>query len=124
METTLPNPNSEERLTLKTLQSHLVKTVIGALAAGIVVAFFTSYSFFYKTTDSIDELNKSKTESKQDIKDLKNDVAEIKLNLSSTGIYTSNNKEEITQLKNDVSEIRKSQAEMMKLLYDIKSKQK
>jgi len=125
MEATLPNNNSEEKpLSTRSLQNHLIKTAIGALVIALLGGFLTSYASYYRTNDAISELNKSKDESKQDIKDLKKDVADIKLTLSSTGIYTNNNKEEITQLKNDVSEIKKSQGEMMKLLYDIKSKQK
>ena len=111
-------------LTLKKLQNHLIKTMAGALAVALIGAFITSYGFYYHTTDSIEELNNSKTESRQDIKDLKIDVNEIKTSLSNTGIYTNNNKEDIKTLRQDVNDIKKSQDEMLKVLYEIKSKQK
>lgn len=114
----------DDKLTLKTLQSHLVKTIIGALVVTIIGAFFTSYSFYYNTINNISELNDSKIETANDIKELKKDVSEIKINLSSTGIYTTANKEQINNLNNDIKEIRKSQEEMMKILIEMNGKRK
>lgn len=114
----------DEKLTLKTLQTHLVKTIIGALVVTIIGAFFTSYSFYYNTISNISELNESKTETANDIKELKKDVSEIKINLSNTGIYTTANKEQINNLNNDIKEIRKSQEEMMKILIEMNGKRK
>lgn len=121
METTIPK---EEQLTLKSLQNHLIKTVLGALAVTLVGAFFTSYAFHINTNNSIDELNKSKAETKQDIKELKNDVADIKMTLSSTTFFTVDNKEKVKSLETEISEIKKQQDEMLKVLYEIKAKVK
>ena len=90
----------------------------------IIGAFFTSYSFYYNTISNISELNDSKIETAKDIKDLKNDVNEIKINLSNTGIYTTNNKEQINNLNSDIKEIRKSQEEMMKILIEMNGKRR
>lgn len=114
----------EEKLTLKKLQGHLIKTILGALGVALVGAFFTSYSFFYKTNTNIDELNTNKIETKQDIKELKKDVNDIKISLTNTGFYTEDNKEKINNLEQDVKDIKKNQEEMVKLLYEIKSRQK
>lgn len=112
----------EENLSIKELQTHLIKTVLGALAVAMIGAFITSYISTYTTKNSIDELNKSKTETAQDIKSLKADVNDIKISLSNTGIYTNNNIDDIKALKDDVKEIKKGQEEMLKLLYQINLK--
>ena len=112
----------KEELTLKSLNTHLVKTIIGALAVAMVGSILTSFISNYTTQNSIDELNKSKTETAQDIKSLKADVNDIKLSLSNTGIYTTNNIDDIKALKDDVKEIKKSQDEMLKLLYQLNKK--
>ena len=114
----------DEKLTLKKLQNHLIKTILGALVVTIIGAFFTSYSFYYNTISNISELNDSKIETAKDIKDLKIDVNEIKINLSNTGIYTSANKEQINNLNSDIKEIRKSQEEMMKILIEMNGKRR
>jgi len=125
METTIPNNNAEEKpLSTRSLQNHLIKTAIGALVIALLGGFFSSYASYYRTNDAISELTKSKDESKQDIKDLKRDVAEIKLNLSNTGIYTNNNIEEIKSIKQDIKEMKTSIDEILKVLYEVKSKQK
>lgn len=121
METTVPQ---EEKLTLKALQNHLIKTVLGALAVTLVGAFFTSYAFHINTNNSIDALNKNKAETTEDIKSLKSDVADIKMTLSNTTFYTTDNKEKVKSLETEISEIKKQQDEMLKLLYEIKSKVK
>jgi hypothetical protein len=114
----------EEKLTLKIIQSHLIKTILGALGVALVGAFFTSYGFFYKTNTSIDILNSNKIETKHDVKELKKDVNDIKIALTNTGFYTEDNKEKIDNLEQDVKDIKKSQEEMMKLLFEIKSRQR
>lgn len=113
-----------EELTMKKLQGHLVKTIAGALVVALLGAVATCFGFYYKTNDGVSSLNISRLETQQDIKGLKIDVADIKLTLSNTGIYTNNNEEQIKQLKMDVNEVKKSQDEMLKLLYEIKAKQK
>jgi len=113
---------TEQNLSTKELQNHLIKTILGALAVALVGAFLTSYVSTYTTKNSIDELNKSKEETSKDIKALKNDVNDIKISLSNTGIYTTNNIDDIKALKDDVKEIKKSQEEMLKLLYQMNKK--
>lgn len=114
----------EEKITLKSLQKHLIKTIFGALALALVGAFLTSYSFYFNANYNLDELNKSKDETKQDIKELKKDVGEIKTTLSNTTIYTTENKEKAKSLETDISDMRKQQDEMIKILYEIKAKVK
>jgi peptidoglycan hydrolase CwlO-like protein len=121
METTVPK---EEQLTLKSLQNHLIKTVLGALAVTLVGAFFTSYAFHINTNNSINTLNTSKEETQKDIKALKTDVADIKMSLSNTTFYTADNKEKVKSLENQISDIKKNQDEMLKILYEIKAKVK
>jgi len=112
----------DDGLTLKKLQNHLIKTIAGALAVAIVGAFLTSSAFYYRTNYNLNELNQSKIEARQDIKELKADVNDIKVSLSNTGIYTTDNKEKIDALNSDVKEIRKSQEEMLKILININNK--
>lgn len=130
MEATVPQ-NENETITIKKLESHLVKTIIGALAVGIVGAFFTSLGFYYNSINKFDNLEQSKIETKIEMKELKDnvegiksDVSEIKTSLSNTGIYTTNNIERISTLEADVKEIKASQVEMIKILYELKARKK
>jgi septal ring factor EnvC (AmiA/AmiB activator) len=120
---------SSETLTLKSLQTHLYKAFAGAFAISIVAAFSTAYAFYYRTTDSIEMLNVDKEDKKQEISNVKKDIGDIKstlysiqTGLSNNGIYTFNNKEQIRSLDDRVNNIEKKQDEMLKLLYEIKSK--
>lgn len=122
METTVPN--QEENLTLRTLQTHIIKAIIVAVISGILAAVVTSVAFYFNTTNNVDELTKDKVETKENIKELKKDVADIKMTLSNTSIYTQENKDKAQNLQNEVSDIKKQQDEMLKLLYEIKSKVK
>jgi hypothetical protein len=120
---------NQETLTIKKLESHLIKTIIGALAVGIVGAFFTSFAFYYNSGNRFKNLEQSKIETKIEMKELKDnvegikyDVGEIKTSLSNTGIYTTDNKERISTLEQDVKEIKESQVEMIKILYELKAR--
>ena len=124
METTVSDNIKEEKLTLKILEKHIVKTILGSLAVALVGALITSFTFYYQTNSSINELNQSKEETKQDIKTLKNDVSEIKTSLSGTNIYTNLNKEEVQTLKVEIAEMKKQQEEMLRVMYEIKAKVK
>jgi peptidoglycan hydrolase CwlO-like protein len=112
----------DEKLTLKKLQNHIIKTILGALAVAVVGALITSWTFYKNAQFNLEELNESKMETSQDIKELKKDVNEIKISLSTTGLSTNTNQKEIDELKSDIKEIKKSQEEMMKLLYTISKK--
>lgn len=129
MEATVPQNN--DSITIKKLESHLVKTILGALAVGIVGAFFTSLAFYYNSINKFDELETNKNETKVEMKELKSnvegikaDVAEIKTSLSNTGIYTTDNKERISNLEQDVKDIKEAQVEMIKILYELKARKK
>lgn len=120
---------NEDRLTLKKLRNHLVLTVVTSIVLAIGSAVFTSYRFYLHTNYNLEELNQNKTEVKDEMKALKSDIdlirsdiSEIKTSVSNSGIYTDANKERISNLENDVKEIRKSQEEMLKVLYQIKGK--
>jgi hypothetical protein len=84
----------------------------------------TSYSFYFNANHNLDDLNKSKDETKQDIIELNKDFGEIKTTLSNTTIYTTENKEKAQSLENQITDMRKQQDEMIKILYEIKAKVK
>lgn len=112
----------DEKLSLKQLQNHLIKTILGAFGVAILGAVITSYTFYYNTNYNLKELNQNKIETSQDIKELKKDVSEIKISLSNTGLNTTSNQREIDELKSDIKDIKKSQEEMMRLLVTISKK--
>lgn len=121
----------EETLTLKKLQSHLIKTIVGALAVALLTAMGASYLLIYQTKDSVEELNQNKIETKEDIKQLKdnfeslkNDISDIKISVSNSGIYTTDNKEKVKSLEEDVRDIKKNQEEILKLIYEMKARQR
>lgn len=111
-----------EELTLGELQKHLVKTIIGALGVALIGAFLTVYIATYKQGDDISELKNNNIETKEDIKQLKAAVSDIKIALSNNGIYTADNKEKIATLQQDVKDMKQQQDEMLKVLYEIKAK--
>lgn len=121
MEATAPQ---SENLTLKSLQNHVLKALFGALTVALVSAFLTSWAFYYNTNNNLDDLNKNKDETSQDIKQLKSDVSDIKMTLSNTTFYTTDNKEKVKSLEVELSDMRKKQDEMLKILYEIKARQK
>ena len=123
METAI-NSNKEEKLTLKALEKHLVKTIFSSLVVALVGAVIASFAFYYNTNSDLKELNQNKEETKADIKILKTDVAEIKTTLSGTNIYTNLNSEEVKSLKTEISDIKRQQQEMMRLLIEVNSKVK
>lgn len=119
----------EEKLTLKKLRNHLILTLAGSLVIAVVGAFFTSYKFYLNTNRNIEELYENKIEVKEEMKEvrgnidqIKTDIGEIKTKVSNSGIYTDVNKERINTLESDVKEIRKSQEEILKVLYQLKGK--
>lgn len=131
MAVAVQDENNDNTLTIKKLESHLVKTILGALAVGIVGAFFTSLAFYHNSVNKFEELEKNKVDTKIEMKELKDnvegiksDVSEIKTSLSNTGIYTTDNKERISTLEADVKEIKESQVEMIKILYELKARKK
>lgn len=124
-------PEKEKTLTLKELQSHVIKTIVGALAVAVIGSFITIYSFYYSTINTIDNLKESKTETQSEIKELRisvdkinDNVNEIQTKLSNTNIYTDNNKEQIKSLNERMGNMEKKQDEMLNILYDIKSRRK
>jgi peptidoglycan hydrolase CwlO-like protein len=121
MEATAPQ---SENLTLKSLQNHVLKALFGALTVALISAFLTSWAFYYNTNNNLDDLNKNKSETSQDIKQLKSDVSDIKMTLSNTTFYTTDNKEKVKSLEVELSDMRKKQDEMLNLLYEIKARQK
>jgi len=121
MEATAPQ---SENLTLKSLQNHVLKALFGALTVALISAFLTSWAFYYNTNNNLDDLNKNKSETSQDIKQLKSDVSDIKMTLSNTTFYTTDNKEKVKSLEVELSDMRKKQDEMINLLYEIKARQK
>lgn len=112
----------DEKLTLKKLQNHLIKTILGAFAVAVVGAIITSYTFYNNTNYNLEELNQSKIETSQDIKELKKDLNEIKISLSNTGLSTNSNQKEIDELKSDIKDIKKNQEEMIKILLTMSKK--
>ena len=121
MEATVPQ---EKPLTLKSLQNHLLKAILGALGVAIVSAITISLVFYFRTNSNLNDLNESKEETKQDIKELKKDISEIKSSLSNTTFYTTDNKEKVKSLESQISDLKKQQDEMLKVLYEIKAKVK
>ena len=114
---------TEQPLTLKKLEGHIIKTIIGALIVAFIASVGSHYAFYYKATDDIQDLKNNKVEMKDDIKELKSAVSDIKMAISNTGIYTNENKDKINSLEQDVKDIKLQQAEMLKVLYEIKAKQ-
>lgn len=121
----------KDELTPKKLQTHLVLMIVGALALGVVSSYFTAYGFYYNTLNTIDNLKESKIEAQSDIKELRisvgqiNDhVSEIQTKLSTNNVYTDNNKEQIGAINERVGNVEKKQDEMLKVLYEIKAKQR
>lgn len=114
----------EQTLTLQKAQGHILVAIIGAFVISIFGAVGTSYAFYYRSTDDINDLKSNKIEMRTDIKELKASVADIKMSISNTGIYTDENKDKIKNLEQDIKDMKKQNDEMLKVLYEIKAKQR
>lgn len=108
---------SEAALDLKTLQSHLIKTIIGAVIAAVVTALSVGFSFYHKTTSAIEILTKEQSQTKV----LVDKHTEL---LTQSSTFNSVSDVQIKALEKRMQAIELSQQEMLKLLIEINTSQK
>ena len=109
--------SEEGTLTLKSLQSHLIKTVLGSVASAIVAGVIMFFIFYWNTTYTLDSLIKTTEETKAIV-----DKHSEQLNSSNNSNSVSNI--EIKNLQQRMSAIEESQKDIVKLLIEINMSQK
>lgn len=108
---------SGEVLDLKTLQSHLIKTVVGSVVAALVAGLSVGFSFYYKTNSAIDYLTTQQKETKT--------IVDKHTELISQGTnFNSVSDVQIKNLEQRMQSIEKTQQDIIKLLIEINSSQK
>jgi acyl-CoA synthetase (AMP-forming)/AMP-acid ligase II len=107
----------EEKITLESLQSHVIKTFIGSFAAAIISAIVVGFSFYYKTSSSLDYLLKENEKNREII----NKHTE-QLSLNQQTNYVSDY--QIKNLEQRIKSIEIQQQEIIRILIEINSNQK
>lgn len=108
---------SEDNLTLKSLQSHLIKTVIGSVVAALVTAVIMGFSFYYKTSSSLEVLTKEQTETRELVN---KHTEQLNKNTQSSSVSDV----QIKNLEARFSSMEKTQQDMLKILIEINASQK
>lgn len=103
-----------ETLTLKDMQSHVIKTIIGSVITSLVAALVTGFAFYYKTTASIDRLNENQTDMKTTI-----EKHTEQINNTNTGMGMTVVQQQAFEKR--LVNIEESQKEILKVLIEIKN---
>ncbi len=89
-----------------TLERHLKKFQLTAnilsLAIGLITATGIGYAFYYKTTNTLD------THTLQ-IEEVKADVQDLTVSVNNSAIFQGASKEQIKSLENQVADVKKTQ---------------
>lgn len=102
---------------MQSLQTHLIKTVVGSVVSGILVALITGFSFYYKTSASIEKLS-------DDQKRLEKVTIEHAEKLYKLSVKEGITEVDFKNLKDKVNSIEETQKEMYSLLLNISYEQK
>lgn len=108
---------SEETITLKSLQSHLIKTVVGSVVAALVTGVIMGFSFYYKTSATLDVLTKEQTETREIVD---KHTEQLNKNIQSSSVSDV----QIKNLETRMSSMEKTQQDMLRILIEINASQK
>lgn len=111
---------SEVPLTLKSVQKHIVLTIVGCLILAIGTAFVTSVGFYYKTNNDVNNLTVATTENTQGIKDLNTTIDKLADKVTDGQTPTSINSLEVRNLKERMDKFDVKLDAIYNLLLDIK----
>lgn len=107
----------ETSLTLKSLQSHLIKTLVACVGSSLLIVLASGFAFYYNTQNTLD---------KHDTQ-----INELNMEVDKHGDLISNNSNDNniseTEMKNldkRMSSIEENQKEIFNLLIEISSDQK
>lgn len=107
-----------EQLTLKSLQKHIVFTIVGCLVVAVFSAFITVAS----TKNDVEELKNISIEHTSGLKDLKQAVNNINLKVQENSTPTSVNQVEINNLKQDVKEVKDQVDKIYNVMLELKTR--
>lgn len=107
----------EQPLTLKSLQSYLIKTIVGSLATAAVAGLLVVYASYWQTKSAIKGLTEAQTETRKIV----DGHSEL---LNKTSISSSVSDVQIKNLEQRMGSMEKTQQDMLKLLIEINSSQK
>lgn len=105
-----------ETLTLKDMQSHVVKTVIGSVVTSAIIAIGTGVIFYFRTNAAIDRLNENQGEMKKTL-----DSHTEQINKTNTGMGM--NEVQSKAFDKRLTGIEESQKQILQVLIEIKNKQ-
>lgn len=107
----------EKELSLKTFQTHVIKTVVGSVIAAVVIMIGTAFGFYYKTKNQLD--NHENRLNNMSVIVNKHDE-EISTNNSATNVSDL----QFKNLDKRISTIEERQEAIFELLIEISSNQK
>jgi len=102
-----------ESLSLKQLQSHVIKTIVGSVVTSLLVALITGFSFYYKTNASIDKLNEGQVEMKKTIEVHTEQINKNNLGMGMTSVQQ-------IAFEKRLNNIEEGQKEIIRVLMQIK----
>lgn len=105
-----------EQLTLKDMQGHVVKTIIGSVVTSAIIAIGTGVVFYFRTNAALDTLNTNQTEMKKTL-----DSHTEQINKNNTGMGMTEVQQKAFEQR--LTSIEESQKQILQVLIEIKTKQ-
>lgn len=105
-----------EQLTLKDMQGHVVKTIIGSVVTSAIIAIGTGVVFYFRTNAALDTLNNNQTEMKKTL-----DSHTEQINKNNTGMGMTEVQQKAFEQR--LTSIEESQKQILQVLIEIKTKQ-
>lgn len=106
-----------EELSLKSLQSHLIKTVIGSVVSALIAGLIMGYSFYWQTKSSIERLTDEQKETKVLVDKHSEQLSKNNQDNSVSDVQIKNLERRMTSIEN-------TQKDMLSVLIEINMSQK
>lgn len=103
-----------ETLTLKDMQRHLIKTIMGSVITSVILAIGTGVIFYFKTNAAIDTLNTNQNEMKKTL-----DSHTEQINKNNTGMGM--NEVQQAAFEKRLTSIEESQKQILQVLIEIRT---
>jgi prefoldin subunit 5 len=107
---------SGEVLTIKDMQSHVVKTIIGSVLTSAILAIGTGVIFYFKTNSAIDRLNENQNDMKTTVEKHTEQINKTNTDFGMTGVQQQAFERRLTGIE-------ESQKQILNVLIEIKNKQ-
>lgn len=108
---------SGESLNLKTLQSHVIKTIVGSIASALVLSLIVGIGFYWKTNDTLGRLTDEQAKTTVIVEKHSEQLSKNNQDNSVSDVQIKN-------LELRMGSIEKTQQDMLRVLIEINTSQK